>query len=357
MTRSQKGFAHILPLLLVLILVGIGGWWMWNNDKPAITNESDGLSDVVYNDWLTYESTLYSFKYPKELQVRNTRNAFLILDGVQNIKSTDDYFTWPEPDYNVTVGSVTKKVVNNKTAYIKRSAIHNEGLPINNIRQVAIEGISFYKNHQWHDDGVLYMRIHIDEGLFDIDEITDLILSSFAFRNAGKEENINIKANKLTFNIPYKWWYHCQITTPDGWYYRAMINEQIMKYFDEFLTCRFNTLANTRPYDNDDGSAQFFLRSYKTSPDHNYINKLLLKDVSEKTIKISDLDAQLTSGVVDPEKYFPGNFGQPGDHVASVEINSPDGYYIFYGLTYVEKTRDDYTKEFDQILSTFEFIE
>jgi hypothetical protein len=80
----------------------------------------------------------------------------------------------------------------------------------------------------------------------------------------------------------------------------------------------------------------------------------LLTDVKEKTIDISGFSGTLIEGRVDPEKFTEGSavFIQ-NDIVRMLEIKTPEGIYIFDGVV----TKENLKLSYDQILSTFRFLD
>ncbi len=356
-SKIVYGFVHIF-LLLIIATVGIGaiGYFAYRNGQIKIPAEDSTIkNDIAENsnanstkDWLTYESTLFTFKYPRQLEIGNTRNSVLIFDGPTNEKTSDYYFGLRKTDENSQIGSITKKVINGKPAYVRKITVDNQGYPIDNIWQISIENIEYYKDNKWQKNGNLFIDVHIDENFLDADKISDLIFRSITFRDISDiSKPLAFNVDDLEAQIPYTWLYSCHRIVPDSW-----INRNVFPTIADQIDCIVDTQSNTVP----DRPAEFFLKKYFTTDKKIYpfIERNYLKNISIKPVEISGIKGQLLEGTVDPRKYSEGSavYGQ-NDKINILEINTPDGLYSFSGVT----TEDSLKQSYDQTLSTFKFID
>lgn len=82
----QRGFEPILFLIAILVIgaLGYGGYYFVNQQKPQTANENlQQIKSDKTEDWKTYSTDFYSFKYPSDWReindyVENTQGSFII---------------------------------------------------------------------------------------------------------------------------------------------------------------------------------------------------------------------------------------------------------------------------------------
>ncbi len=91
--KNQKGFGlfETRLALIVVLLVGFGGYWVWHNHhKTTPAKSSSSITTKIsdpYVGWKTYNSILnsgLSFKYPPDWSFTPPTQAFTNNDGGQN---------------------------------------------------------------------------------------------------------------------------------------------------------------------------------------------------------------------------------------------------------------------------------
>ncbi|HEV2120223.1 MAG TPA: hypothetical protein VGS11_09005, partial [Candidatus Bathyarchaeia archaeon] len=71
----QEGFSAVeaLPLVILVALIGVSGWFVYNNHRKTTTTKSSSVSNIqssnqsnTYAGWKTYSWTAegLTFKYP-----------------------------------------------------------------------------------------------------------------------------------------------------------------------------------------------------------------------------------------------------------------------------------------------------
>lgn len=134
-TKSERGFTFIEALLIILILavVGFGGYYVWHTTHKAktiaVTTSTTTTSASPYSGWNTYTlpKEKLTFRYPNTWKTEdNLTNSYN--DGVQFSSTTDNNFEiliGAGPDvsaidnYNGScVNQADSVTFNNQTAYL-----------------------------------------------------------------------------------------------------------------------------------------------------------------------------------------------------------------------------------------------
>jgi len=336
---------YVLPAFLIIVSSLI---IFTHTPIPPRPSETSGeAGQPTTNNWLTYESTQFSLKYPRELEIGNVRNAMVFFNGSAHDKPSKYFFGLSKPDFNTQIEPISETVIDGKPAYLRKVVVDNKGYPTDNIRHVSIENVRFYQENQWHNDGVLFIAIHIDGDPLNAEAVSNKIIRTIAFRDLDQTDDpMVVKVNNLELQIPYTWWYECKTVVPDSWIHKKLGIE-----IDQRTSCKIDTQSNRSP----DRPPHFFLNFYPVgSRVPPLMAEKLLKNVKRENIIISGTEGVHTQGIVDPIKYSEGSavYG-PNDQITSVELKSPEGTYILSGVT----TSKDLKELFNRILSTFKFLE
>ncbi len=327
---KQKSLS--LAICLSLIILILGGYYLRNLKKQNPTSEPSVEFPVLNtSNWKTYDSTLFSFQYPPEFLIDNTRNA--ILTWGPTIDVTSQFFG--ETDHATKVGPSTTAILDGKKASMRDLSYEylytnpRKDSFVDKIRQVSIENVPFYRDNKWTDKGVLYLDIHVDGDNPNAASIVNSILNSLKIRDIDSStEMLTVKMNKLEFQLPKTWWYRC---------------------VDNL--CSIDMAGNTQPKRPSHFYIQFFPKDEVVYP---MIEEKLLKNKKTQKITISGVDGLQMNGIIDPKKYTEGSAWYfQNSSISFIQFETKEGTYIFSSVTTEKETK----KGFSQILSTFRFTQ
>lgn len=297
-------------------------------------NESPTYLIKPTTTWETYDTTLFTFNYPRELTENkgSLRNSILYI-GPTSKETKEELFESNKYDNNA--GEIKKILINNKTAYVRHivsSAIQT---------QVVITDIPYYENNKV-ERGLLYFSIYNNSDESDYKNISNQIISSIKFKNLNYQDMLSLILNNIKFEIPQTWWYEHDTKTGKYSYSKDKTSDA-----ESYI---INTLSNAAPmYDH-----EFHIIYYPIKIEGSYGTVLFNKNFhtwkQEQEIVIDGVKSKRIEIKRNNEEE-PNSSYRPGELIGIVIIPEGGGEYILSGAINAPESR----KNFDQILSTFEF--
>ena len=344
MNKKSHRAAPPLQIVAVALFVIISGLFFYST-KKRLTQESS----TQISNWKTYTTTLFSFKYPPEMTAGpgHTKNNIQVWWGPTNTKTKEYYFELKDRDLKQNrdlyshIGQLINVPIDNKPAYTRKLILNLKGYPTNNITQIAVEKIRFYKDGEWFNDGVLYLVIYIDGDQTAANKTSENIIKSIKFTdNIGSDEQLNLKIKNLSFILPATSWYKCSKN--------GQGNE----------VCSINTITNAQP---ETISTNFLLEFFSQNSYNSSIEKKteeiipFLTDVKKSTATIASTKAIIIEGKTTTNRDIEMTLWPYERNIIykSVIIERMDGIYQLSGSINTPQLRQN----FDQILSTLKFLE
>ena len=308
--------------------------------RSLVTSQNkQALSSIEISTWKTYYSNSFSFRYPSELLIKNTRNAIMIWGPTTNIGRS--FFEKTEQkDKSTVIGPTNTISIDNRKSYsrtVTYNYIYNGDSNrsfADVVHQISIPNISYFSNNGWVDNGVLYLDIHIDGSNPNANAISNSIMKSIKI-NPVKDimEYLTQNIGQMQFKVPTSWWFECYQDNP--------------KY--ESIHCAIDTKTSTQP----NRPAEFYIQYF---PSTEIISPMideaeLFANSNKRPILVSKTPSIFISGYIDPNKYSTNAWYGKYSKIYMVKIPTDRGTYIFSTVL----SDDEIKENFNKLLSTFIF--
>src|SRR3989338_2149496 len=97
MKNNQKGFANVVVIGVLVVLVALVSYFAWSKKSQEInTNQDSNNTTSISSDWKTYKNDKYEFEfnYPKELYLADNYH------GEEGLITLSDQKDWETKGQN-----------------------------------------------------------------------------------------------------------------------------------------------------------------------------------------------------------------------------------------------------------------